>query len=108
MLGKISIAVPVTAMLMVLSAPADARFGGGGRCDGFRVGRLDGPPPLVGCPFLGRPFHRQVRVFFGRPFYGARFYGGVDYGACWRWQFTPWGWRLIRVCGYGYGYPLTW
>jgi hypothetical protein len=81
--GKISMLVAVTAMLMVLSTPADARFGGGG------------------C----RAFHRQVRVVFGQRLYGARFCGGVYYGACWRWQFTPWGWRLIKVCGGWFGEP---
>jgi hypothetical protein len=72
-------------MLMVLSAPADARFG----CGIYRGGLV----------------HRQVRVFFGQPFYGRRICGGVYYGACWRWQFTPWGWRLIRVCGGWFGEP---
>ena len=85
MLMKVLIAVALTAMLPVLSAPADAGYGSNG------------------C----RPFVRQVRVVYGRPFYGRRFCGGVYYGACWRWQFTPWGWRLIRVCGEGYGYPLA-
>ena len=73
-------------------------------------------PSFVGRPFIGRPFvGRRVffgrpfrrRVFFGGPFYGAGFYGGY-YGSCWRWRFTPWGWRRIWVCGYGgYGYPYS-
>jgi hypothetical protein len=82
MLGKILIAVAITALLIVLSSPINARFNSG-------------------C----RPFDRQGRIFFGRPYYGARFCGGVYYGACWRWQFTPWGWRLIKVCGGWFGAP---
>ena len=36
------------------------------------------------------------------------FWSGGYYGSCWRWQFTPWGWQRIWVCGYGgYGYPLA-
>ena len=90
MLVKVSSVAIVITMTMILSAPANAGFGGRGLLSG-------------GC----RPFHRQVRVIFGRPFYGARFCGGIYYGACWRWQITSWGWQLIRVCGEGYGYPLA-
>jgi len=82
MLGKFLIAVIVTTLLMGLISPADARFNNG-------------------C----RPLYRQVKVFFGRPFYGRRFCGGVYYGACWRWQFTPWGWQLVPVCGGWVGEP---
>jgi len=82
MLGKFLIAATITTLLMGFISPADARFD-------------------TGC----RPFYRQVKVFFGRPFYGARFCGGIYYGACWRWQFTPWGWRLVAVCGGWVGEP---
>ena len=87
MLKKISIATAITALSMVLSAPADARFGCGSYGSGL--------------------FYRQVRVFFAQPFYGRRICGGVYYGGCWRWRFTSWGWQLIPVCGVGYGYPLA-
>jgi hypothetical protein len=93
MLGRASISAIVTAIFVTLCAPADAGYGSG-CCAGFYSDAC-------------RPFVRQVRVYYGRPFYGARFCGGVYYGACWRWQFTPWGWQLMRVCGGGYGYPFA-
>jgi hypothetical protein len=33
-------------------------------------------------------------------------YYGVS---CWRWRFTPWGWRRVNVCGYPYaGWGYRW
>ncbi|MFD2184598.1 hypothetical protein [Rhodoplanes azumiensis] len=47
-----------------------------------------------------RPYWGWRRPWVAPVVVGAGFYGGGWYGSCWRWRFTPWGWRRVNVCGY--------
>ena len=72
---------------------------------GFRPGYA---PGFRRAYWGGRPGWRWRRpwiapVVIGTGFYGAGWYGSGYYGSCWRWRFTPWGWRQVNVCGWGGG-----
>lgn len=122
MIRRISIGVAAAGLVLALSAPADARHGGGFggfrgagfhgggfrgggfHAGGFRVGGFHGGPRFYGGGprFSGGGFHRphHHRPYWRRPFIGAGVIGGGYYGSCWRWRLTPWGWRRVFVCGY--------
>ena len=75
MLSKISIAAALAAMLMVWSAPADARgggrgggfHGGGFHGGGFHRGGFRGAAVYRGGGFRGGIYRAR---YVGRPFYG--------------------------------------
>ena len=85
-----------------------ARIGGftgqrfGVRHGGFVGPRFGGVRHIgVGRPFVRRGVFPHRRVFVGRRFIRPVFVGAGIYGAsCWRWRWTPFGWRRVWVCGY--------
>jgi hypothetical protein len=108
--GLASLAVATMIGALLMAAPAQARFGGGGVSggggfavahvggfSGFRRGFVRGPA------FVGRPFvpYRQ----FVPPFTPiSAFYSyGPSYPSCWTWLPTDSGWRRVYVCHWPYG-----
>ncbi|MDC7789927.1 hypothetical protein PQJ75_30235 [Rhodoplanes sp. TEM] len=88
-----------------------ARFVGGPRYVGRPIYR-GGYPGWRRAYWGGRPY-RWRRPWIAPVVVGAGFYGAGYYGSCWRWRFTPWGWRRVNVCGWGgpywgAAYPWGW
>ncbi|MGE5534319.1 MAG: hypothetical protein ACM3W7_02275, partial [Acidobacteriota bacterium] len=85
-------------------------FRGGRQFRGFRSGRSF--TRFHGGRSFAR-FRGDRRFFHHRPFFAAAFIGApffydyaydYDYGSCWVWRPTPFGWRRVYVCGPEYSY----
>ena len=121
-----SLAVATVIGVVLIVAPAQARFGGGGmrggggfagaHIGGFRGGFVRGPTFVGRSAFVNRRVfanraffpHRRFAFFPHRRFVGPFFGVGAGYAAdysCWAWVPTYYGVQRVWVCSnYGYGY----